>query len=328
MATNKTYLDFPEFYNHPFIQSIAPIERWTVSDKDKKPLDMFEWIYRKRLVGAATTDSNSLISLPKLCEIIPNAVNNTFFMDSLIDNFVMLDIEKTCPDNIKAELLQLPYIYGETSLSGKGYHLVFPLPDCFYEYPAATKKLTMKEEHGYYEILLNHYVMFTRNMLPPATGNGDFEKLFRTLCSNQKETHREDVNIQTLEPEHGPDYDKIVNLLARQEYKKTYEDFHNDVSKFEYGCMGYFHYKLVQILKVNTIAIQEVYSKAEGKMVSKKYTYSDNEKAWILYTVVKDKIPYRAKHDENRDGLPWLLYLAREIIAKSSLDDNKKRKKN
>lgn len=307
---SKTYLDFPEFYNHPFIQSIANKERWTVSDSEKMPIDMFAFIYQQgRIKGAAFTNENSLVSLPTLCKAIPNAANNTFFMDSLTDNFVMLDIEKTCPDDIKAELLQLPYIYGETSLSGKGYHLVFPVPACMSEYPVAMKKTAMKETHGYYEILLNHYVMFTRNMLPPATGNGDFDTLFRSLCEQQKDVHREDVEIDSLEPEQGPDYDKIVGLLMRQDYRKTKTDFCEDASKYEYGYMGHLHYKLKQILKVNTIAVG--------------YTYSDNEKAWILYTVAKDKIPYRAKHDESRDGLPWLLYLAREVIAK---DDNGNKK--
>ena len=324
----KTYLDFPDFYNHPFIQSISDTERWTVSDNTKKPIDMFVWIYQQRIAGAATTDSNSLISLPRLCEVLPNAANNTFYMDALADNFVMLDSEKTCPDDIKAELLKLPYIYGETSLSGKGYHLVFPMPDCFFEYPAAMKKIVMKEEHGYYEILLNHYVMFTRNMIPPSEGTGDFETFFRSLCVKQKETHREDVDINDMEPMPGPDYDKIVALLMRQDYKKSTSDFSEDMSKYEYGFMGYLNYKLNQILKVNTIAIEKVYSEKEGKEISRKYVYSDNERAWILYNVAKERIPYRAKHDELRDNLPWLLYLAREIIAKNEKpNDGKKKKK-
>lgn len=306
----QSYLDFPDFYNHPFIQSIAGRERWTVSDNTKKPLDMYIWEYQGRPAGALFNDENSLVSLPKLCQLLPNATNNTFYMDALVDNFVMLDIEKTCPDDIKAELLQLPYIYGETSLSGKGYHLVFPMPACMQEYPIAMKKVVMKEEHGYYEILLNHYVMFTRNMIAPATGNADFEVFFRSLCEKQKETHREDIDIDNLEPEPGPDYDKIMSLLMRQEYRKTPEDFHGDISKFEYGYIGHFNFKLKQILKVNTIAVG--------------YTYSDNEKAWMLYKIVRDRIPYRTKHDEFRDGLPWLLYLAREIIAK---DDSTKKKK-
>lgn len=320
----KTYLDFPDFYNHPFIQSIANTERWTVSDNNKRPLDMFEWIYRQNIRGAATTDANSLVNLHKLCETIPNATNNTFFMDSLQDNFVMLDIEKTCPDDIKQELLKLPYIYGETSLSGKGYHLVFPVPDYFFEYPIATKKLVMKEEHGYYEILLNHYVMFTRNMLPPAIGTADFEPIFRSLCEKQKDTHRDNVNINDMEPMPGPDYDKIVALLMRQDYKKSPSDFFDDMSKYEYGYIGFLHYKLNQILKVNTIAIEKVYSEEHGKEISKKYIYSDNEKAWILYNVAKERIQHRAKHDEMRDNLPWLLYLAREIIAKTETDKSKK----
>lgn len=310
----KTYMDFSDFYNHPFIQSISGRERWTVSDNTKRPIDMFVFIHQfGRVTGAAFTDENSLVDLPTLCKHIPNAANNAYYMDVLVDDFVVLDIEKTCPDDIKAELLKLPYIYGETSLSGKGYHLVFPAPACLQDYPVAMKKTAMKDPKGHYEILLNHYVTFTRNMIPPADENntGDFEALFRKMAIDQKDVNRTDVDIKSIEPEHGPDYDKIVGLLRRQEYKKSLSDFYDDFSKFEYGCMGFFHFKLKQILKVNTIA--------PG------YAYSDNEKAWIIYEICKDKIPYRAKHDEMRDGLPWLLYLAREVIAKDDLDNKKKK---
>lgn len=300
---NQSYLDFPEFYSNPWIQSIADYHKWTVSDSNKMPIDMFCFEYQHRICGALFTDENSLTSLSHLCELIPNAKNNTYYLDALTDKIVVLDIEPTCPDDIKQQLLNMPYVYGETSMSGKGYHLIFPLPKCIDDYPIAKTKVVMKEEHGYYEILLNHYVTFTRNMLPESIGTEDFIQLFKQLATQQKESHRNEVDIQDIQPDDIPNQEKILELLYNQTYKKTPEDFHNDMSKYEYGYIGFLHYKLQCILNVS--------------FIKDSHNYTDNEKAWLLYTIAIDKIPYRAKHDETRDGLPWLLYLSQEIIAKN-----------
>lgn len=302
----------PDFNTHPFIQSIAGKQRWTVSDNTKRPLDMFMLIYRNKVVGAAYHDEASLESLPVVQQYIPNAPNYTFYMDALTDGFVMLDVEKTCPQDIKDQLLKLPYIYGEVSASGKGYHLIFPIPDCFSEYPIAQKKIVMKEEHGYYEILLNHYAMFTRRMIAPADPDTteSFDNLFRSMCKKQKEVVKGDADVNLTEPEPGPDYDKIVGLLNRQTYRKTPDDFSGDISRFEYGFISTRYQLLKKLLAVNSIA--------PG------YTYSDNEKAWILYNLAKDNLPHRAKHDEVRNNLPWLLYLAQDVIAKDIPKDKKR----
>lgn len=301
----KTFRDFNDFYNHPFIKSIADNEKWTVSDNNKRPIDMFVYKYRHEVTGAIFTDNKSLVSLSELCNLIPNAKNNAYFMDSLTDNFVVLDIEPTCPKDIKEKLLLTPYIYGEISLSGKGYHLIYPIPSCFSKYPIAQKKIVMKEKHGYYEILLQHYVTFTRNMLPSAIGTENFDPIFEELASIQIETKRKDTDIQELKPDDIPLEKDILITLFHLDYKKTPADFYNDLSKYEYGFIGFLYYHLKKQLDINKYKIHK---------------YSDNEKAWLLYTVAKDKIPKRQKHEEYRNNLPWLLYLASEIIAK---DENK-----
>lgn len=305
----KTFRDFAEFYEHPFIKSIADDEKWTVSDKTKKPIDMFVYKYRHQITGATFTNNLSLVSLPELCSLIPNARNNAYFMDALTDNFVVLDIEKKCPDDIKKELLQTPYIYGEISLSGQGYHLIYPLPDCFSDYPDAQTKIVMKEPHGYYEILLQHYVTFTRNMLPKATGNKSFENIFKKFAKTQVKASKHDINVNELKPDDIPFADNIIFILSSVEYQKTPADFFDDMSKYEYGFMGFLYYKLKNIINI--------------KDYRESHEYTDNEIAWLLYETAKDKIPYRPKHDEFRNNLPWLLYLAGEIIARGNNKDKK-----
>lgn len=301
-----TYKDFPKFYENDFIQSISQNEKWTISDKDKVPIDMFSLIYQHKITGALFNDSKSLVTLDKLCDEVPDAKNNAYYLDALTDNYVVLDIEKTCPISLKNKLLRLPYVYGELSLSGKGYHLVFPLPkECLEKYPIVKKKIVMKEEHGYYEILLMHYVTFTRNTLPvtDSTDQSAFIKLFEKMAAKQRETEKTDVDVSDIKPDNIPLEDTIINILRRQTYSKTLEDFYNDKSKYEYGYIGFFAYKLNCILNTSVI--------------KKEHTYTDNEKAWLIYEVAKDIIPYRGKHEETRRGLPWLLYLSQEIISRN-----------
>lgn len=308
----KTFEDFKDFYEHPFIKSIAHLEKWTVSDNTKRPIDMKALIYENKIYGARLDESsNPLVDLDTLCKHLPTATNNAFYLDALADNFIVLDIEPKCPDDIKEKLLHTNYIYGEVSLSGNGYHLIYQLPTSIYNYPIAMKKITLKEEKGHYEILLNHWVTFTRNMIKPADSNADsILDIFNEMAAQQKEVHKENVTIDSIEPCDIIDGEYITDILMMQKYKKTPEDFYNDMSKYEYGCVGFYHYKLKCLLNVSRI-------------MNNKHVYTDNEKAWLLYNIVKNKLEHRTKHDELRDGLPWLLYLAQEIIAKST-DKSKK----
>lgn len=296
--------DYLPFYQNEYIRSIAPLNAWTISDENKRPIDMHEYRSKRHICGCGSTQSPSLTDLNTVCQTIPCAANHAYYMDALRDKYVVLDIEPICPDDIKSQLLQLPYVYGEYSMSGKGYHLVLPLPDCFQEYPIAQTKVKMQEEHKYYEILLNHFVTFTRNMLPPATGHSDFEPIFRELCAQQKEVHREQIDIESIAPDGIPAQAMLLNTLMGCKYRKTPESFFGDMSKYEYGHIGFLRFKLDKML--NTITIR-----------NNGHQYTDNEIAWLLYQVALEQIPYRPKHDESRDGLPWLLYLCREIIAKN-----------
>lgn len=309
--------EFIKFCDHPFIASIADRKHWTMScrltDKNgkttkgnKAPIDMYMLKYRQTVQGAKFQDERSCVSLDELSQIVLAPPNCAYFLDALTDNFVVLDIEPSCPDTIKKKLLQLDYIYGEISMSKKGYHLVFPLPDCINEYPNAIQKIVFKEKHGYYEILLNHWVTFTRNMLPDATGNNKFELLFRKMASEQKQTVHTDVDFETDEPSDIKNKDTILDILKCQKYNKTPEDFFNDMSKYEFGYISFLYTKLKQILAVSSI--------------KNSHDYTESEKIWLLYYGAKAMIPYREKHEEQRNKMPWLLYLSEEVAAKSNDD--------
>lgn len=304
------------FRNNPFIASIAANERWTVSTSQKMPIDMYTFINKGIISGAVYNNELSLVSLDALNQAIPNAAIYTYYMDALIDNFVVLDIEPKCPDDIKENLIKMKCLYMETSMSGKGVHMVFKAPmDILHKYPNAKEKTAMKEEHGYYEILLNHYITFTGNQIPEANiadDDEDFKQIFETLAKDQKVITKTDVTIEEIPEVKTKLAHTILDVLGgcARGYNKKPEDFFNDMSKYEFSYTAYLQHKLETIMEVPVVQ-------------KEKHIYTDAEKAWFIYKVTSDKLPYRPKHDEKRNGVPWLLYLAFEVIAKAGNNTRK-----
>ena len=313
--------NYQAFRNHPFISSIADIKKWTVSTKDKMPIDMHTLIEKHRIAGAVFNNEQSLVSLDLLNQTLPDAANYAFYLDVLNDKFAILDIEPKCPDEEKQKLSKLPAIYRETSMSGKGIHLVFPVPEWLLDKePMARQKVVFKEEHGWYEILLNHYVTFTGNQIPApndaSSDPNDFYEFFSNMASEQKITVKGETNVEEIEFVDTFYSAQILQKLMehRKDYRKTLADFNNDYSKYEFAYIAYTYRQLTGLLNVDVI--------------KQDHSYTDSEKAWFLYQVASSYLPHRAKHEELRSGLPWLLYLSREVIATNNAQstDTKKKK--
>lgn len=303
----KTWMDaeFRPFYTSQFVKDLWNVPRWTVTaPKNKMPIDIDIWRRRQKVSGALATQAPSLDTLQNVCHLIPDAVNNTFYLDCIPDKYVVLDIEPECPSELREKFLNMPYIYAETSMSGKGLHLVFPLPeDIFRKYPVAQTKVVMKEKK-YYEIMLCHYITFTRNHIPVyknPNGTESFEKLFESMCSIQVEKQKVDIEIDLVEAEKIPAYDDIIGLLLRQTYSKTPVDFENDMSRYEFGHLGFLHSKLLHIL--------------ECPHIKSAHVYTDSEKATLIYIASCSLIPYRPKHDSTRSGMPFLLWRTQNVMA-------------
>lgn len=293
-----------EFTEHPFIKSIAGIPRWTVSDNTKRPIDIVDLIYNGRISGAIAPDDNCLCDLATLESALPDRANSTFYVCAVECRFMVLDIEAECPDDLKREFLRMPYLYGDTSMSGKGLHLCFPLPENYLDYPGAFSKPALKENNKYYELLLNHYCVFTGNMIRPApTGNArDFNELFYRMAATAVASEKAEVDIRNERPSSLSEcaQDAILSKLIERgrNYRKTPADFGNDTSRYEYCLMGSLY---------NSVTF-----------ITRNVRISDSDKAYFMYVAAQEILPHRAKHDEERDGLPWLLYLAKEFISKAS----------
>lgn len=312
------------FREHPFIKSITNIPKWTFSDGKKMPIDAYEFIHHDTLRGANFYDDKSLVKLTQLDSFIDSIryngepiyiSNRAFYLEARFDRFIVLDIEKTCPEETKQYLLSTPYIYGEVSMSGLGYHLIYPIPGVIYESPNIQYKPTIKKGKDY-EILLNHFCTFTGNMIPPCDNpQHDIADICKDIISDVKySTAQRTVNIDDIWTDPGTEQsDYLMELLsvAGNDYRKTPADFDNDMSRYEWAFIAYLVAKLHQILHVQRIA-------NEG------HKYTDNEKAYYIYTIAEDILPHRDKHDTYRSvnnvKLPWLGYLINDALSKYEYD--------
>ena len=306
-----SWKDFPDFYANDFVRRIAGNEKWTISDKDKRPIDMHALLTTGKIWGVAYTRGyNPLVDLQTLIQAIPNCTNNAYHLEAETDKFVVLDIEPKCPAIIKEGLLKLPWLYGETSMSGKGLHLVFELPqDIWDKYPAIHNKMALKEEHGYYEILLDHMVTFTRNTVAHPEEMRDIEEfsnVFERLASITKETQavENELVVDEIDSSDIPMFDRTIHVLSAQTYKKTAENFNGDNSAYEFGMCGFYRRALQKLLK------NPQYSDIH---------YDEKQEAIILYTLLTSKLEHRAKHDTTRNGMPWLMFIITQCILKSDL---------
>ena len=298
--------DFPEFYDNPFINSIRENPKWTVSDKDKRPIDMWVLVNEQRICGASWKYGHEpLVTLDELLTVLPNCANNAYLLNAIDDRFVVLDIEPKCPDTIKQEMLKLPYLYGEVSMSGNGYHLVFPLPEKLWiAYPNIQTKQVLKETNGYFEILLSHYVTFTRNVIQPdptitKKSEDEWLNMFKNLARTAKPSTQVTVSKIEVDLSGVPEFGKIMAILSAQKFLKTPADYHDDMSVYEWAFTGFYWNKLKLLFKTMQVS------------------YTEEQKAMILYEIVRYHIPPRDKHATTRCGMPWLLYLATTLIAKS-----------
>lgn len=305
------------FINHPLIQTLGNKPRWTISTADKMPVDMQKLIQKDHIGGARFTNPDSLTKLEHVTDFFNKQnlmlTNCCFYLYTMLDDVIVLDVEKTCPDDIKEKFLQTPYLYGEYSMSGQGYHLIYPVPDWLKNYPIAEKKSVIRHPDGIFEILMIHYCTFTGNIIPPCSNPTDFfDKTFKELASIQKETASTDITM--IEPD-KPDMartDQLLDILtvAGRNFPKKPTDYLNakgmpDASGYEFALTGYLYRQYKKLIKTATIQ-------------NENYTFTDNDAAWFVYNALKANVPPRAKHNTRRNDMPYLLYSVWRLIDMDS----------
>jgi len=320
-----TWRDFPDFYTNTAIQALSHESRWTISSTKpietvngktgekyvlpaKSPLDVRELSRHDNIRGAFSNDETCLMTLDELnSSFMGAAANNAFYLNAQIDEVLVLDIEPSCPPEIRDLLLSLPALYRETSMSGHGYHMIMPMPDNFWDYPVAASKRKLQHDQKWYEIMIEHWITFTRNVdhvphpAPPGSDPLTWEQVYEDLAQEAVESARAEFVLDEERPE-LPMAEVIYKVMTDgPKYNKTLADFHDDYSRWEYGHFGFLCNRLEELLST--------------RMLSRAHPWSESDRAWLLYEAAQRILPPRDKHVEMRTGLPYLLYVANGLVA-------------
>lgn len=254
-TADEAHMRWPGFYSNPAIQELGQYPMWTVTDPtDKKPCSFRAMIegrtYQDKktgelvIPGARATESDDRTTLDDLVSSLPNASNNSFWLLGAEHGYVVVDIEKTASDETRSRLLELPWVYAERSMSGTGIHLLVPYPEkLFDELENAAVKPAIKSFDNTWEVLVNHWVTFTRDVIEDVQpGNVPLDAIIRPMAEKANEPIVK-ITFDDL-PEITPDMDayKVQERLLRDtdgEYPKPRIDG-RDQSAFDYGMAMYF----------------------------------------------------------------------------------------
>lgn len=325
---------FPEFYGNPHIRALAGARRWTVSTQEpteqfrtKTPIDMRclldggtglkgQPLAPGTLRGAFATDETCLVPLTEMSVRFPNASNVALYLRSAVDGYTVLDIEKDCPPEEAARLLSVPgALYSEVSMSGRGFHLLMPVPANTADHPIGATKRVLKHPQGWWEVLMEHWVTFTRRPIPddlaaqmaalapaqPPT----WEQVWAEVAAEAVPNATVTVDIEHEAPD-IPHADALVRSIVGSGHGRTMAAFGHDTSRFEFAVLGVYWVRLEKIL--STLAFPP------GTDVE---SFTDSARAWLIYRAAVHALPHRDKHDETRNGLPYLLDRAVAMAALS-----------
>lgn len=326
MTPQRTRELFARFYDNTVIMRLAPAERWTVSgmlgaDDDtgrglhKAPIDVRHLLrgctphcqHQGPVRGAFRIDSTCLMNLDDLTENLPHARNCAFYLRSDVDEVVILDIEPSCPPEIARHLLRLHHVlYAERSMSGHGYHLLLNTPKNLQNFPDASSKRVLRHPQGWYEILLEHWITFTRDVIDLPEGSEDhptIEDIWAELAEQTKPSIRTSALEITAETPVIALSEDIIRIVLRRAASqlKTPEDFGNDLSRYEFSVMAVLHRHLRQII--------------QGLHRSTASPYSLSDEVHLLHAAAQRVLKDRPKHHEMRNSRPYLLDQATRMVA-------------
>ena len=310
------------------IKDLKDVPHWTITHKepkdkalhpqfDKAPLDLNILMREGRPSPARWKDGQRQWTIDEIendfgLRLTPNLA---FLLDTLRDNYVLLDIEPSCDETLKQKFVNSDWVYGETSLSGKGIHLLFKIPKNFEDYPVAMKKTVLRAKDGTYEMHLNHWVTFTGNQIEkPKIIETNIEEIFKDLATLAQETEVREMHYESeslLKPKDIPMYDELFRLLTAIPIPFEPEKHDNDISGTECSIIGRIQNSVLEKL-------------TESPSFATNY-YTEEQAIALIYYVAKHHIPHREKHDSLRNKMPWLLYTIIQQYAKKPNDNTPKR---
>lgn len=329
-----------QFKQNPLIAELACEPNWTMSDVQKRPVNAKRYLETGLVTNAKWNDGSPLVTLDELDKDKNlNAVNRAYRLKARENLVIAIDVEPVAPDAMKRDVLNFPAHYTESSTNG-GVHLLIKVPkDCvtdenqyLFQDLSVFKEPVPKDEtrEAYYEVLFNdHFITFTKRM-DTRKPCADFEhdpvaknKLKQFLdqlvvLDRERKKQRELAKKYQIENiKAWIDNDKQMTVrqfialepfknAKKQALEKHLDDFGGDDSRYEMSVASCIASHVLRIHKLakDTISFRKIAA-----------SLSEQELIYAIYLLLKDVIPYREKHNETRQGLPWLIFVSKQAYA-------------
>lgn len=315
---------FPYFYAHPYINDLARYPQWSISTPDTKmPIDMTLATTAGIVAGARKNQDEGTyheFTLDQLVTALPTAANHAFFLNVDTQGYGVIDIEPDCPADIAEHFISLAIsekCYVERSMSGRGWHILFPVRPDMLNDSVIGPRAVMRHPRGWYEVLLQHWVTFTRDPGTPPTTTArtsdapemnarTIDEIVYTLRDQIPESPTpahavadiDDVDFSILTDNDNFIVNAIINNID-DIHDKEPDYFHHDMSRWEFSRIN------TVIAKVNAdVELFLAYPEYAGE----KYTITEDRFVAMVYKIIIETIPERDKHHTNRNGLPFLLH--------------------
>lgn len=338
------------FSQNPLIDRIANEKQWTVSDDQKRPVNA-KLLLESGAVFNAKPEDDPLVTLGELdADQNLNAVNRAYRLHARDNRVIMIDVEPAAPDAMKQSILNFPGHYTELSKNG-GVHVMILVPDdcitdenryMFDELSVFKEPVPKGEQReAHYEVLFNdHYVTFTKKMLTQkpaanfihdAAAKAQLVGFLNTITELDKQRKEERELAKQYRIEFANNYlseekqelvDQFISMTPFEKAKeqamaKNVSDFGGDESRYEMSIANVFASQVLQIHRLSKDAI------SFRDMAN---ALTEQDLVYAIYSLLKEQIPYRGKHDEDRDGLPWLLYTSKRAYEFILAQRSKKKK--
>ena len=345
------------FIQNPLIQHLSNDPYWTVSDDNKRPVNARILLDTGSVYNARFDGEWPLVTLHELDnDVNLQAVNRAYRLRARENRVIAVDVEPGAPEAMKQEVLAFPAHFTELSKNG-GVHLLIHVPEdlitdenrymfdelsVFKEPVPKPENPKEKPRDAYFEVLFNdHFVTFTKRMLTekPFTefgGNPEAKQMLAGFLSNivemdkQRKKEREiakQYRIGMMKNLIDEDKEKTIeSFIAIKPFEKAKEqaegksvsDFGDDYSRYEMSVANglAFHTIRAHNLAKDTMSFREI---AES--------LTEQDLAYAIYLLLKETVPHREKHDETRDGLPWLLFTSKRAYEFVKAQNAKRKKK-
>lgn len=311
-TAEETRALFPDFYNNPVIQHLGKTPYWTVTQTTTKmPValsslrsDFFD--VKHEIYGVKPTRLGEpwvTETLDTYTELLPYAANAAFYLNAVKSGYIVIDIEPSATQETRERLLQLPWLYAETSMSGKGIHLIVPFPEQLAkDFPVACTKPAIKSPDKTWEALILHWVTFTRNPLPFDAKPGDRD-VYETLAPLAKAASKSVPKLSFDElPALSsiPTAKAIIEHMEQQPFARSLASYHNDYSSYEFAVAVYYAHMLVNL-----------------RLKHKDYTgpLTREDMVAIIVRIFLDTMEYREKWEQPRPQGNYLTLTIQKAVA-------------